>query len=188
MSTGTREDPILAYNFQVTLMESPSSLASKALTITFSSLVPPAAGFSECSGLEMSLDVQEFMEGGNNGTVLKFPTRLKPGNITLKKGLMRRGLTTPADLWSWFNDFSLGQGRRRDGVITVMDGTHTAHTVYSFRRGLPLKYSGPQLNAGQNTVAVESVEIAHEGLFLVSGGSALLNAAASAVGAIGSLV
>jgi phage tail-like protein len=183
MSTGARENPVLAYNFQIILQESSSSLAKSATTVVLSTVLPrPVAGFTECSGLEMSLDVQEHMEGGNNGTILKFPTRVKPANLTLK-----RGLTSSPALWDWFYGFVLGQGKRRDGLIIVQDAPHRPHTVWGFRRGLPLKYSGPQLNAGTSAVAVESIEIAHEGLYQMAGASALSRAVAGAADAISSL-
>jgi phage tail-like protein len=183
MSTGKREDPILGYNFQVSLLDTSSSFAGVVVSLTLSAVLPrPIAGFNECTGLEMSLDVQEFMEGGNNGTVLKFPTRVKPGNLTLKKGL-----TSNPDLWNWFYDFVSGRGRRRDGLITVQDSAHRPHTVWGFRRGLPAKYSGPQLNAAQNAVAIESIEIAHEGLYQVSGATSFSEAVSEAAGAIADL-
>ena len=54
--------------------------------------------------------------------------------------------------------------KRKDGVITLRDASARAHTVWGFRRGLPTKYSGPQLNAQQSAVAIETITIAHEGL------------------------
>ena len=88
MSTDTREDPVLGYNFRISLVESASTLAQAVTTVAFSSVLsPPVAGFSECTGLESSLEVHEYMEGGKNGLVHKFPTRVKPANIVLKKGL-----------------------------------------------------------------------------------------------------
>jgi phage tail-like protein len=142
----------------------------------------PLGGFSECTGLEMSLDVQEFMEGGGNDTILKFPTRIKPATLTLKKGLTKR-----ADLWNWFYGFVQGNGRRRDGLIIVNDGQHNPHTAWGFRRGLPTKYSGPQLNAAQNQVAIESIEIQHEGLYQMPGAGLVAQAVSEAAGAVAGL-
>ena len=153
-----RRDPLLAYNFQISLLESGrSGGATGGLT--------PVAGFSECTGLEGTLEVQDHPEGGLNGAVLRFPTRIKWSNLTLKRGL-GRGL----ELWDWFYGFASGTGVRKDGVITLQNERHEPHTVWGFRRGLPVKYAGPTLNAAQSAVAVESLEIAHEGLFLIPGG------------------
>jgi phage tail-like protein len=183
--SGLRDDPVLGYNFRITLLPASTALGSAVASITFSfasAWETPDGAFSECSGLEMSLDVQEFQEGGLNGTVLKFPTRVKNGNVTLKKGL-----TTSNELWEWFQGFLLGTGERRDGLITLMDAQRAPHTAWGFRRGLPVKWSGPQLNAGQNSVAIESIEIAHEGLYQTGTLSALANTLSSTAGAIAGL-
>jgi phage tail-like protein len=153
-----RADPVLGHNFLISLVASGSMLAQATalLGAIGDNLV---GGFSECSGLEMSLDVEDHEEGGRNGEVLKFPTRVKWSNITLKKGL---GLSN--DLWKWHYSFVEGRGRRRDGMIVLQDSRRLHHNVWYFRRGLPVKYSGPSMNAGQNNVAIEALEIAHEGL------------------------
>jgi len=183
MRSGDRDDPVLAYNFTISLLDSSSSLAQAFTTVTLKSVIDePAGGFNECSGLDISMDVEEYMEGGNNGTVLKFPTRVKPGKITLKKGL-----TTSTVLSDWLAGFVDGSFKRKDGLITLNDAAHAAHTVWGFTRGLPVRYAGPQLNAQQNNVAIESIEIEHEGLCLLSGASGLASAISGAGEAIGSL-
>lgn len=183
MAVDKRDDPLLAYNFHISLLASSSSLANAVTTIALSNVIDrPVGGFSECTGLEMSLEVEDYKEGGNNGAVLKFPGRVKWENITLKKGL-----TTNTVLWDWFFDFVQGRGERKDGVITLQNEAHEPHTVWGFRRGLPLKYSGPQLNAAQNNVAIESIEIAHEGLYQLGGARQLAEAVSSAVGAVAGL-
>jgi phage tail-like protein len=178
----SRVDPVIACNFTVTLTDTTTSLG--AVTKIFLSSVAsyPIAGFSECSGLENSLDVQEYMEGGRNDAVLKFPTRFKPANIVLKKGL-----TSGTDLWDWFNAFLQGVGRRRDGMIAVHDGAGNTVATWGFRRGIPMKYSGPQLVAAQSNVAIETLEIAHEGLYLVGGSASLAQKISQAANAIAGL-
>jgi len=59
----------------------------------------------------------------------------------------------------------LGQGKRRDGVIILLNDLRAPNTIWYFRRGLPVKYTGPSLNATQNNVAIEAIEIVHEGIF-----------------------
>lgn len=168
-----RRDPLLAYNFQVSLLSSSNSTAGALTTVTLASAgLIPVAGFSECSGLEATLEIQEHNEGGRNGTALKFPTRVKWSNLTLKRG-MGRGM----ELWGWLYGFASGAASRRDGVITLQNERHEPHTVWGFRRGLPVKYAGPTLNAAQSAVALETIEIAHEGLFLIPGASPLGQAA-----------
>lgn len=125
-------------------------------------------GFSECSGLEMSLDVEEYREGGANGTVRKFPTRVKWTNLRL-----RRGMANADDLWNWHYGFVEGKAKRRDGVVVLQNDLHVPVKVWSFTRGLPIKWTGPSLNAAQSQVAVEELEIGHEGLKLWTLGGAV---------------
>jgi len=183
MASGKREDPPLGFNFAINLMDSASSTGAAITTIAINTLTDNIdAGFNECSGLEMSLDVEEYQEGGNNSTVLKFPTRMQWGKLVMKKGILKS-----SDLWDWLYGFAEGKVVRKDGLITLLGEKGLAHTVWKFKRGLPVKYSGPQLNAQQNAVAFESIEIEHEGLELLSGASGLASAVSGAVEAVGSL-
>lgn len=159
---GVRTDPLMGHNFLISLLDTSSTWATFK-TAAISAVTDVAlGGFSECSGLEMSLDMEEVEEGGRNGTKLKFPTRVKWQNLTLKKGV---GAGTA--LWDWHYGFAEGQGKRRDGIIVLQNDLHIPNNIWYFRRGLPVRYSGPSLNAGQSAVAIESIEIAHEGLWQV---------------------
>jgi phage tail-like protein len=166
-AVGVRSDPLLNHNFVISLVDSSSTLA--LLGATALSAIEDAAlgGFNECSGLEMSLQVEEYKEGGRNGTVLKFPTRITWSNITMKKGI---GAGTA--LWDWHYGFVAGRGHRRDGIIVLLDAGRVPQNVWHFQRGLPVKYTGPSLNATQNNVAIESIEIAHEGIYQLPLGAA----------------
>jgi phage tail-like protein len=149
-------DPVLAYNFLITLVDSSSGLATAVSAIRNVVL----GGFSECTGLEMSLKVEEYNEGGRNGTVLKFPTRVSWTNLSL-----RRGVTANTELWDWHYSFVQGRGKRRDGIIVLQNALHVPVTTWHFKRGLPVKWTGPAMHASQNNVAIETLEIAHEGLW-----------------------
>jgi phage tail-like protein len=72
-------------------------------------------------------------------------------------------------LWDWHFAFVEGHGKRRDGVIVLLDAARLPAHAWFFRRGLPVKYNGPSLNATANNVAIESIEIAHEGIYQVPG-------------------
>jgi phage tail-like protein len=157
---GLRADPLLGYNFLINLLDSSSGLVLAAPGALSAISDIALGGFSECSGLEMALDVEEYREGGYNGTVQKFPTRMKWSNIILKKGM---GAGTA--LWDWHYGFAEGSGRRRDGVIMLLNDLRQPNNIWCFRRGLPVKYTGPTMNAAQNNVAIETLEITHEGIF-----------------------
>jgi len=102
--------------------------------------------------------VEEYSEGGENRYVHKFPTRMTYANIVLK-----RGITFSQDLWKWHYDYANGKGKRLDGVITLLDESQEPVQNWAFQGGLPLKWSGPTLNAAQSAVAVETLEIIHQG-------------------------
>jgi phage tail-like protein len=157
-----RSDPVLNHNFVVSLIDTSSALDA-ALSIGMSALFDVAlGGFTECSGLEMSMKTEDYKEGGDNGGMRRFANRVDWTNITLKKGV---GVGTA--LWDWHHGFATGTGKRRDGMIALLNSQHMPAAVWLFTRGLPVKYTGPAMNATQNSVAIETIEIAHEGVFQV---------------------
>jgi phage tail-like protein len=162
MRTG---DPALARNFSLSFSES----AGVGALIQLAVGRPPEAGFSECSGLEVTLPAETYAEGGNNGTTLKFVGRANWTNIKLRKGIV-----TSADLWRWHQNFIEGEGKRRDGVISLLDDRGETVRVWRFVRGLPVRWAGPAMDAGQSQVAIEEIEIAHEGLRQTGAGSGSL--------------
>jgi phage tail-like protein len=163
-AVGTRNDPLLNHNFVISLLDSTSSLAPAAPPALAGILSTAAGGFSECAGLELTIQPEEYKEGGNNGGSLKFASRATWANVTLK-----HGITGSTELWDWHFSFIEGKGKRRDGVIILLDAAREPVQAWYFRRGLPVKYTGPSLNATQNSVAIESIEIAHEGIHQVAG-------------------
>jgi phage tail-like protein len=156
-------NPLRGFNFLVALVDS-----SSALTAILTSLNTAIAGFTECSGLESTLEAEDYREGGRNNGILRFPTRIVPSAIRL-----RRGVTLSEELWNWHNGFIQGQGTRRDGLIILQDDTHAPVKTWSFVNGLPVKWVGPSLDAGKNGIAIEELTVSHEGLSLVSPGIAL---------------
>lgn len=150
-----RADPVRNYNFLVALVDSGSTLAVAPTDLS----AAPQGGFSECTGLEATLDVEDYREGGNNRGVLKFPTRATWTALRLK-----RGVTTSDYFWKWYYSFVEGRGKRKDGLIILQNDEHQAVRVWQFIRGMPTRYVGPSMNALQAQVAVEELEITHEGL------------------------
>jgi phage tail-like protein len=150
-----RIDPPGAYNFLVVLVPSAgASLPAFALAA--------AGGFSECSGLEATLQIEEYREGGWNRGLRRFPSGAAWTNLRL-----RRGIAFTDDLWSWYAGFVEGRGTRRDGIVFLRNDLRVPVKGWRFTRGLPVRWTGPALNAAQSGIAVEELEIAHEGLELV---------------------
>ena len=173
-AAGVRTDPLLNHNFVVSLLDTSSTLALVASAAMSAIGDVALGGFSECSGIEMSMKVEDYNEGGRNGGALRFPHRVSWSNIILKKGM---GIGTA--LWAWHYGFVQGTGKRRDGTIMLLNEMKVPMTIWYFQRGLPVKYTGPSLNATQNNVAIEAIEIAHEGIYQLP--FAAVDAAISAV-------
>lgn len=159
---GIRSDPYTAFRFYITLIDSSSTLRNVLSGI--SAIANYAVGgFSECTGLEMSMEIHEYKEGGVNDYVHKFATRAGFANITLK-----RGMVLTDDLWLWHYEYIQGKGKRRDGIIALMSEPGIPVKAWVFKRAIPLKWTGPGFNATQDAVAIETLEISHEGLELLS--------------------
>jgi phage tail-like protein len=158
MATGERLDPVGNYNFFVRLLDAGSALVT-AVENLLGIDSKPDAGFNECRGLEGTLQMQEWPEGGRFDRTLKFPTRMTWGNITLQRGA---GLSS--EMWDWYFAYAKGRGLRKDGLIMLMNDEAQPVVVWKFRRGLPARWSGPTMSGRANEVAIESLEIAHEGI------------------------
>jgi phage tail-like protein len=163
--SGRKQYPVLGFNFTITLVEA----ASAGALIQASVGLPPQGGFSECTGLEVTIQPETYAEGGNNGALLKFTGRAAWSNIRLK-----RGVVTSADLWRWHADYIDGNGKRRDGVITLQNELGKSVRTWRFRNGLPVRWAGPALDALKAQIAIEEIEIAHEGLRQTGAGSGSL--------------
>ncbi len=121
------------------------------------------AGFSECEGLTTEVDVIEYREGNEDITVRKHPGLVKYSNITLK-----RGITGSKDLYNWYKEVVKGKIKqiRRNMAIVLLDDEGNQAVRWVVRNAWPMKYTGPTLNAKSSEVAIETLEIAHEGFEL----------------------
>jgi phage tail-like protein len=161
-SSALRIDPLGGFNFYITLIDS-SDLLGSLVTAVLSYAV---AGFSECTGLDATVEVMDYREGGVNSYVHKFATRASYSNLVLKRG----AIYLYDDLWDWHYSWVQGTGQRKDGLVVLLDESRQPAKIWKFKRGIPMKWVGPSLNASQSSVAVESLDIAHEGLELELGG------------------
>lgn len=121
-------------------------------------------GVMEVSGLEAEIVVIEHREGGDpEATPRKMPGLRKFGNIVLKRGLV----AGDNEFFEWFNSTQMSTAQRRDIVINLLNENHEPIVSWRARNAFPCKYSGPQLKADANEVAIETLELAHEGLSVV---------------------
>jgi phage tail-like protein len=120
------------------------------------------AGFHECSGLDSSIDVIKHREGGKEGgprSIRRIPGQAKNSNIVLKKGM-----TSDLRLWQWHQNVREGKLERKSGSIILQDRAGEEVARWSFTDAWPAKWVGPNLTSEGNDVAIETMELAHEGL------------------------
>lgn len=117
------------------------------------------AGFSECTGLNAETNVIEYREGSDDIVPRKLPGLSKFGNVTLKTGL-----TTDNSLFTWHKDVMDGNITRQNVSILVLDESRKEQVRYNLVNAWPSKYTAPDLKANANEIAIEAIEIAHEGM------------------------
>ncbi len=117
------------------------------------------AGFMECQGLGSETEVIEYREGSDiQNSVRKLPGLTKYFNIILK-----RGFTGSMELYNWRKSVISGQIERKNFAIVLIDEKRQEMSRWVFRNAWPCRMSGPDLNAKGNEVAIEELEICHEG-------------------------
>lgn len=118
------------------------------------------AGFSEVTGLNAESNVIEYREGNEGITARKLPGLIKFGNVTLK-----RGVTTDPELFTLFKNVVDGDIKRDDSMsIVLLDEKRQEAVRWNLRNAWPAKWTGPDLKANANEMAIETLEIAHEGV------------------------
>lgn len=118
-----------------------------------------SAGASEVTGLLIETETEPYEEGGVNDFVYQLPKRTKYQHITLK-----RGITDLDDMWNWFQKVVSGSFERKNGAIILMDSSGNDSWRWDFFEAYPVKWTGPELKADSNTVAFETIELAHHGI------------------------
>ncbi len=137
------QDPYLIFKFKVVINEQ------------------QVASFSEISGIEAEIELKDELNQGGY-SVLKFPTGVRYKNIILK-----RGLADSDYLWTWFMDATLGNVRKQDVTVTLIDAQGTEVWDWTFIEAFPVKWVGPNLKAdsqGASALAIETLELTHQGL------------------------
>ena len=120
-------------------------------------------GFSEVAGLTQENQAIEYRDGSflEYGAI-KMPGIRKFSNVVLKRGIVRGD----NQFFKWLSTVKLNTVERRNLVISLLNEEHAPVMVWKVMNAFPVKVEGPQLKASGNEVAIESIEIAHEGLEL----------------------
>jgi phage tail-like protein len=117
--------------------------------------------FQEMSGLEAEAQPIEYRAGeGPVFSTIRMPGIKKYSNVTLKKGVIK----SDSKFWDWFNQFDVGTIKRETITISLLDETGAPTMVWTLANAWPTKITGTDFKAEGHEVAVETIEIAHEGL------------------------
>ncbi len=123
-------------------------------------------GFSEVTGLTQENQAIEYRDGSfREYSSIKMAGLRKFTNITMKRGVIKGD----NDFFKWLNTIKLNTVERRDLIISLLNENHEPVMVWKVMRAFPVKLEGPQLKASGNEVAIESIEVAHEGLEIQNG-------------------
>ena len=109
----------------------------------------------------MQVKFDEVREGGQNLFVHRLPTRVEYGNLVLKRGLVKRN-----EFFSWCASIvSQNKVKRQNITLHLVDAaTRSTLVSWTFLNAYPVKWSGPSFKANSTEVAIELLELAHEGL------------------------
>ena len=168
MAPTSRKDPLATFCFKVSLQftgkrpEEPKEGS------------PPAGGdqqdtfFKSVSGLKFETEIVDLREGGDN-----LGSRKLVGGAKLSNLVFKRGFTGSSDLLRWRNQFfatHTGQRIRLNGTIIQLGTDMTELGRWRFVNGLPVKWEMSDYDASKSEIAIETLEIAHEGLQYVDMG------------------
>ncbi|MFV0605079.1 MAG: phage tail protein [Niabella sp.] len=121
-------------------------------------------GFTEVTGLDITSEPIEYREGSSpEFTKIKMPGLTKFSNITLKRG----SFSGDTDFYKWINTISMNTVERRDLIINLLNEQHEPVFSWKVKNAWPTKIQASDLKADGNEVAIETLELAHEGLSIV---------------------
>ena len=116
--------------------------------------------FSEVTGLNIEAQVIEYRDGASpEYSTLKMPGLVKYGNVTLKRGVV----AADNEFYDWYSEIKMNQPVRRDIIISLLNEDHDPVMTWKVKGAWPTKVTSPDLKANGNEVAIETIEIAHNG-------------------------
>lgn len=117
------------------------------------------ATFNECSGLGATIEVETIQEGGLNSFEHKLPGRTSYGNVTLSSGV-----ASANDMWEWFQEVTTGTVKRKNVSIIMYWQSHWEAMRWNLEAAYPVSWQGPTFTAGDASVTVQTLELAHHGI------------------------
>jgi phage tail-like protein len=121
--------------------------------------------FQEVSGLDIEAQPIEYRSGDSKHfSTVKMPGIKKTGNVTMKKGVFK----SDNKFWDWFNQIKMNTIERVPVTISLLDESGSATMVWTLSNAWPTKITGTDLKSNGDEVAVESIEIAHDGITIAN--------------------
>ncbi|WP_410007012.1 phage tail protein [Aequorivita nionensis] len=122
--------------------------------------------FQEVSGLETETQPIEYRHGDSKlFSTIKMPGITKTGNVTLKKGIF----VNDNNFWKWFEDIKMNNIKRETVTIQLLDERGNPTMTWTLSNAWPTKITATDMRADANEVAVETLELIHEGLTIQNG-------------------
>lgn len=122
--------------------------------------------FQEVSGLDIEAQIIEYRHGNSKEfSTIKMPGIKKTGNVTLKKGIFVKD----NGFWDWFNKIKMNTIERQTIVINLLDEGGKPTMIWTLTNAWPTKITGTDMKSDGNEIAVETIEVAHEGLTIANG-------------------
>jgi phage tail-like protein len=119
--------------------------------------------FSELSGLKFETETMDYQEGGLNTFTHRLPGRSKANNLVLK-----RGMAPTREFLDWYMKIASGNIDRQNISVEMYDLKGTVIMRWEFANAYPISWTGPNFVASDATLAVESLELAHDGIIRIS--------------------
>ena len=120
-----------------------------------------SVNFTEVSGLDVETEIIEYREGASRSySKQKIPGMQKYANVVLKRGVMPAKNT----FFDWWNTVALNQVERRDVTVSLLNESHEPVMIWKVSEAWPAKVTGTDLKADGNEIAIETIELAHEGI------------------------
>ncbi|WP_322052156.1 phage tail protein [Paraburkholderia bannensis] len=124
------------------------------------------SAFQEVTGLDVETEVIEYRDNNSRQfSTVKMPGISKVGNVTLKKGIFVKD----NKFWAWFEQIEMNTIKRAPAVIKLLDEMGNSTMVWTLANAFPVKITGTDLKSDGDAVAVETLEIAHEGITIQQG-------------------
>lgn len=159
MSSDNELYPLHVFRFVVDFEADPLTNSGAGSSVTLCS-----GAFSECTGLEATMEAKVIKEGGRN-----YGAAQRAGPVTFATVILKRGMTTTRHLWRWFElvTSSGGYAYRLAAIITMQNISGEPVVRWKLAKAMPVKFKAADLNAKGTEIGIEELHLAHEGLSLI---------------------